>query len=185
MKNIAYIRVSTVDQNTARQLDGLTFDKSFTDKLSGSNKERPALLAMLDYIREDDVVWVHSIDRLARSLIDLHSIVKEITDKGATIHFKTENLTFDAQESAPHQTLHFNMLGAFAQFERSLIKQRQKEGIAKAKANGAYLLVGRNNALLDDKVVELRLLKAQGVPIKTLVTKFGISRSSVYKYLKD
>ena len=78
MKKLAYIRVSTFEQNTARQLDGMTFDKSFTDKLSGINKERPALLELIDYIRDGDEVWVHSIDRLARSLIDLHSLINSI-----------------------------------------------------------------------------------------------------------
>jgi len=107
MKKIAYIRVSTFEQNTARQLDGLTFDKSFEDKLSGSNANRPELINMIDYVREGDQVWVHSIDRLARSLIDLHKLITEITSKGATVHFKTESLTFDGGDHNPHQMLHF------------------------------------------------------------------------------
>ena len=89
MKKIAYIRVSTFEQNTARQLDGMTFDKTFEDKLSGANANRPSLINMIDYIREGDEIWIHSIDRLARSLIDLHDLIKQITDKGATVPFKT------------------------------------------------------------------------------------------------
>ena len=182
MKNVAYIRVSTVDQNTARQLDGLSFDKTFTDKISGATKERPALLAMLDFIREGDVVNVHSIDRLARSLIDLHSIVKEITDKGATVCFKSEQLTFNGLESAPHQILHLSMLGAFAEFERSLIKQRQREGIAKAKERGAYLVVGRKG-VKDEVIAEIKALSESGMAKGKIAAKLGIGRATVYKYL--
>lgn len=183
MKKIAYIRVSTVDQNTDRQLDGMTFDKTFTEKASGANANRPELELMLDYIRDGDHVYVHAIDRLARSLVDLNVIVSKAIAKGATVHFETEQLVFDGSNENIHQTLHFNMLGAFAQFERSLIKQRQMEGIAKAKERNAYANVGRKNSLTDEQVVELRALKADGVKINDLIAQFGISRTSVYSYV--
>jgi len=182
MKKLAYIRVSTYEQNTARQLDGITFDKTFTDKLSGANKERPELISMIDYIREGDEVWVHSIDRLARSLIDLHSLIKEITDKGATVHFHTESLTFDNGDHNPHQMLHLSMLGAFAQFERELIKQRQREGIEKAKERNAYKNVGRKG-LAEEIISEIKTLASSGVSKTAIARKLGLSRAVIYKYL--
>jgi|TARA_R110000851_G_C13096306_1_gene567472 DNA invertase Pin-like site-specific DNA recombinase len=182
MKKLAYIRVSTFEQNTARQLDGMTFDKSFTDKLSGINKERPALLELIDYIRDGDEVWVHSIDRLARSLIDLHSLIKQFTDKGATVHFKTEQLTFDGDEHNPHQMLHLSMLGAFAQFERELIKQRQLEGIAKAKERGAYKDVGRKG-LPQSTIDSIKSMAASGSKKTDIAKELGLSRAVIYKYL--
>jgi DNA invertase Pin-like site-specific DNA recombinase len=182
MKKLAYIRVSTFEQNTARQLDGLTFDKSFTDKLSGINKERPALLELIDYIRDGDEVWVHSIDRLARSLIDLHDLIRQFTDKGATVHFKTEQLTFSGGEHNPHQMLHLSMLGAFAQFERELIKQRQAEGIAKAKERGAYANVGKKG-LPQSTIDSIKSMAASGSKKTDIAKELGLSRAVIYKYL--
>ena len=182
MKTIAYIRVSTFEQNTERQLDGMTFDKTFEEKLSGANAKRPELISMIDYIREGDQVWVHSIDRLARSLIDLHSLVAEITSKGATVHFKSENLTFDNSEASPHQMLHLSMLGAFAEFERALIRQRQMEGIAKAKERGAYATVGRKGVDADT-ISRVKGMKESGSSIAEITKKLSIGRSTVYKYL--
>ena len=182
MKKLAYIRVSTFEQNTARQLDGLEFDKTFTDKLSGSNANRPSLIDLIEFIREGDEVWVHSIDRLARSLIDLHDLIKQFTDKGATVHFQTESLTFDGGEANPHQMLHLSMLGAFAQFERELIKQRQAEGIAKAKERGAYSTVGRKG-LSADVINEIKALSGSGVGATQISKDLGIGRSTVYKVL--
>lgn len=184
MKKIAYIRVSTVDQNTDRQLDGMTFDKTFTEKLSGANVKRPELEAMLDFIRDGDHVHVHSIDRLARSLVDLNVIVSKAIAKGATVHFETEQLVFDGSNENIHQTLHFNMLGAFAQFERSLMKQRQAEGIAKAQARNGYKEVGRKFSLEPNQIIELKELKANGAKVAELMTQFNLSRMSVYNYIK-
>ena len=183
MKNIAYIRVSTNEQNTARQLDGMTFDKTFIEKLSGANVKRPELISLLDYIRDGDHVYVHSIDRLARSLVDLNTIVSQAIAKGATVHFETEQLIFDGNNENIHQTLHFNMLGAFAQFERSLIKQRQMEGIAKAKERNAYKDVGRKRSLDKQQVTELLALKEKGAKIKDLMANFNVSKTSIYNYI--
>lgn len=140
MAQVAYIRVSSVGQNTERQLadTNITFDKVFEDKASGQNTEREDLKAMLEYVREGDIVHVHSIDRLGRSLIDLKTLVTDLNNKGVAVKFHKENLMFEAGTQNPMQTLMFDMLGAFAEFERSMIKERQREGIEKAKAKGVY-----------------------------------------------
>lgn len=131
-QNIGYIRVSTVEQNTIRQLEGLQLKKIFTDKCSGKDTNRPQLDLMLDFIREGDTVYIHSMDRLARNLEDLRKLVNLINGKQAKVSFIKENLTFTGEDS-PMSNLLLNVMGAFAEFERSLIKERQKEGIAIAK----------------------------------------------------
>ena len=182
MKVIGYVRVSTYNQNTDRQLDNVSLDKVFTDKVSGGTRERPALVDMLDYIREGDKVMVHSIDRLARSLVDLHSIVSDIVNKGATVHFNSEGMSFDNSAKSPHQMLHLSVLGAFAEFERGISKERQKEGIVKAQALGKYQNVGRKG--LDEKVVnEIKELVSSGMSKAAVARKLGISRAIVYKYM--
>ena len=180
MATVGYIRVSTFEQNTARQLDGVKLDKSFTEKISGANCNRPELENMIDYIRDGDTVVCHSIDRLARSLIDLHKIVARINGKGAIVRFNTEGLTFEAGNHNPHATLHLSMLGAFAQFERELIKQRQAEGIAKAKERGAYKNCGRPKVSKEIKTQVLELI-SNGTPKTEIARTLGIARSSVYK----
>lgn len=140
MAHVAYIRVSTVDQNTDRQLAdvGIEFDKAFEDKASGKDTQRPQLQAMLEYVREGDTLHVHSIDRLSRSLEDLISSVKSLNAKGVAVKFHKENLEFTAEKSSPMNDLILNIFGAVAQFERALSKERQMEGIAKAKEKGVY-----------------------------------------------
>ena len=133
MALVGYRRVSSVDQNLDRQDLGQV-EKVFEEKLSGkSAKDRPALQAMLDYIREGDTVAVYSIDRLARDLRDLQDIIQTVNDKGATIRFLTEGLTFSAVKEDAFARLQLQMMGAFAEFERNIIRKRQAEGIAKAK----------------------------------------------------
>lgn len=140
MAHVAYIRVSTVDQNTDRQLAdvGIEFDKVFEDKASGKDTQRPQLQAMLEYVREGDTLHVHSIDRLSRSLEDLICSVKSLNAKGVAVKFHKENLEFTAEKSSPMNDLILNIFGAVAQFERALSKERQMEGIAKAKEKGVY-----------------------------------------------
>ena len=138
-KKIGYIRVSSVDQNIDRQKEGLEVDRLFIDHCSGKSMSRPELNAMLDYVRDGDVVKVHSLDRLARNLDDLRKIVKTIITKKARIEFLKENLSFSGDDS-PMSNLLLSVMGAFAEFERSLIRERQLEGIAIAKANGRWLL---------------------------------------------
>src|ERR1035438_8109391 len=139
-KLVAYIRVSSVDQNTERQLEGIAVlspDKVFTDKCSGKDTNRPQLEAMLSYVREGDTLVVFSLDRLGRNLDDLRRMVNVMTCRGVAVQFLKENLTFTGDDSSLSKLL-FNMLGSFAEFERSLIRERQREGIAAAKKKGVY-----------------------------------------------
>jgi len=173
--------VSTLDQNTARQLDGVVVDKTFTDKASGKDVQRPQLAAMLGFVREGDVVLVHSMDRLARNLDDLRRIVRELTTKGVQVQLVTEQLTFTGEDTAM-STLLLSVMGAFAEFERSLIGERQREGIALAKQRGAYR--GRKRAFTDDQVNQLRQRAGAGETKTALARTFGVSRETVYQYLR-
>nr|WP_281206639.1 recombinase family protein [Nocardia shimofusensis] len=178
---VGYIRVSTVDQNTDRQLDGIDVERLFTDKVTGKNAERPALQEMLAFVRDGDTVLVHSMDRLARNLDDLRRLVRQLTDKGVRVEFVKEALTFTGEDS-PMATLMLSVMGAFAEFERALILERQREGIAAAKARGAYK--GRKPALTTDQVALLRDRAAAGEPKSVLAKEFGVSRETVYSYLR-
>jgi DNA invertase Pin-like site-specific DNA recombinase len=178
-QRIGYLRVSTVDQNTDRQLDGVPLDKVFTEKASGKDTNRPQLAQAVDYVREGDTLVVHSMDRLARNLEDLRRIVRELTRQGVRVEFVKESLTFTGDDSAMN-TLLLSMLGAVAEFERSMILERQKEGIALAKAAGKYK--GRKAALTDERAAELRVRLADGESVTTLAREFGISRQTVYNY---
>ena len=180
---IGYIRVSTLDQSTERQLVGIRLDRTYEDKASAKDTKRPQLKACLDFIREGDTLIVHSIDRLARNLEDLQRLVRELTGKGVSVRFMKENLTFQAGENNPMQTLMFQMLGAFAQFERALIKERQREGIAIAKSEGRQL--GRAKALSSEQESLLRQRAATGENKLALAKEFGISRQTLYRVLKE
>ncbi len=179
---MAYIRVSSLDQNTARQLDGIAVDRTFTDSASGKNTQRPQLDAMVSFVREGDSVTVHSMDRLARNLDDLRRIVHELTAKGVRVQFVKEQLTFTGDDTAMANLL-LSVMGAFAEFERSLILERQREGIALAKQRGAYR--GRKRSLSADQMTELRRRAADGVAKTTLAADFAISRETVYQYLRS
>jgi len=182
MAIIGYQRVSTLDQNTDRQdFSGYQVDKIFTDKASGKDRERPALTECLNYLREGDSLIVHSLDRLARSLIDLNNIVTELTAQGVTVTFTKEGLTFKKDEKNPTADLMLNILGSIAQFERELIRERQAEGIAKAKAKGVYR--GRKPSLTLEQCKSIKDKQAQGVPVARLAKDYGVSRPTVYKVL--
>lgn len=181
-KRLGYIRVSSVDQNDARQLDGVALDKTFTDKASGKDTKRPQLQALLEFAREGDEVYVHSMDRLSRSLKDLQDVVETLTAQGVSVSFVKERLTFTRDHSDPMSMLMLQLLGAIGQFERSLIRERQREGIAIAKTKGIYK--GRKPALDDAAAQTLRDMAAQGVPKTDIAQQLGISRASVYEYLK-
>jgi DNA invertase Pin-like site-specific DNA recombinase len=185
-KRIAYIRVSSVDQNTDRQLEGIKSvspDKVFTDKCSGKATKRPQLEAMVSYIREGDTLVVHSLDRLGRSLDDLRKVVTDLNSRGVVVQFLKENLTFAGDDSDTSLSkLMFNMLGAFAEFERSLIRERQREGIALAKKAGVYR--GRKPSLTAERVSDLRKRVASGEKKAVLAREFGISRETLYQYLR-
>lgn len=178
-QRIGYTRVSTVDQNDARQLDGIAVDRTFTDKASGKNTDRPELARALDFVRDGDTLVIHSMDRLARNLEDLRRTVRELTGRGVRVEFVKEALTFTGDDSAMN-TLLLSMLGAVAEFERSLILERQREGIAIAKRAGKYR--GRKAKLTDDQAAQLRARLTAGESATALATEYGISRASVYNY---
>lgn len=180
-QNIGYIRVSSVDQNTDRQLDGIELDKIFTDKCSGKDTNRPQLQLLIDFVREGDTVFVHSMDRLARNLDDLRKLVSNLTSKGVIIKFMKENLGFTG-EANPMSTLLLSVMGAFAEFERALIRERQKEGIAIAKKAGKY--GKREKRLTTEQIQELIQMAANHYKKIDIARKFGISRDSVYRYLR-
>ena len=176
---VGYRRVSSVDQSLARQDLG-DCERVFEEKLSGGTTDRPALQDMIAFVRSGDEVVVHSIDRLARNLMDLQGIIKELNDKGASVHFITEQLTFSSDGGSAFQTLQLQMLGAFAQFERTMIRKRQAEGIAKAKANGVY--AKRKRTVNPDKIKQLF---DDGLTKAAIAKQLNISRMSVYRSLQE
>ena len=178
-KRIGYVRVSSVDQNELRQLDGVQLDKKFTDKASGKDTKRPQLQTALEYLRDGDVLVVHSMDRLARNLDDLRRIVTELTGRGVVVEFVKEQLTFTSEDNAMSKLL-LSVMGAFAEFERALIKERQREGIALAKQKGVYK--GRKPSLNPEQVKTLRARVKAGETRAALAREFRISRETVYQY---
>jgi DNA invertase Pin-like site-specific DNA recombinase len=178
---IGYVRVSSFDQNPERQLEHVEVDKVFTDKASGKDTQRPQLDALLAFVREGDTVVVHSMDRLARNLDDLRRLVNGFTQRGVRIEFVKEHLTFTGDDS-PMANLMLSVMGAFAEFERALIRERQREGIALARQRGAYR--GRKKALAQEQVAELRQRAAAGEKKAQLARRFGISRETLYQYLR-
>jgi Site-specific recombinases, DNA invertase Pin homologs len=181
-QRIGYIRVSTFDQSPERQLDGIKVDRIFVDKASGNDIKRPELDALMSFVRTGDTVVVHSMDRLARNLDDLRRIVQMLTQCGVHIEFVKEHLSFTGEDS-PMANLMLSVMGAFADFERSLIRERQQEGIALAKRRGAYR--GRKKSLSDLKIAELRRRAASGEQKTTLAREFGISRETLYQYIRE
>ena len=182
-QKIGYIRVSSEDQNTDRQLESLSslqLDRIFQDKLSGKNTARTSLQEMLRFIREGDHLFVHSMDRLARNLLDLRNMVNELTGRGVRISFLKENLTFNGDDSAMSVLL-LSVMGAVAEFERTLIRERQAEGIKLAKQKGTYR--GRVNSLSPAQVEELRSKVANGIPKARVARELKICRETLYKYL--
>ena len=179
-QKIGYRRVSTFDQNESRQLESLTLDKIFTDKASGKNTERHQLNEMLSFIREGDTVYVHSMDRLARNLDDLRKLVKQLIGRGIDVTFIKEGLTFNNQDS-PMSNLLLSVMGAFAEFERELIKERQCEGIELAKKRGVYK--GRKKALTEIQIAELLSRIEKGENKTALAKELNISRQTLYSYL--
>jgi DNA invertase Pin-like site-specific DNA recombinase len=180
-QRVGYIRVSSLDQQVARQLEGIALDRTFTDKASGKDIKRPQLGLLVSFVRAGDTVIVHSMDRLARNLDDLRRIVHTLTGKGVRIEFMKEHLAFTGEDS-PMASLMLSVMGAFAEFERALIKERQREGIALAKQRGAYR--GRKKALSPPAVAQLRSRIAEGISKAKVAREFGISRQTLYQYLQ-
>jgi len=182
-KRIGYVRVSTVEQNPDRQLEGTPLDKKFIDYASGAHMSRPQLDLMLQFVREDDVVFVHSMDRLARNIRHLRSVIDEIVSKSASIVFIKENLTFDKNKS-PINDLMLMIMGSVAEFELARIHERQREGIKLAKKNGKYTGAKRK---LDATKVELlkhRLATTRDTMVK-IAKDFGVHRATLYQYMKE
>jgi DNA invertase Pin-like site-specific DNA recombinase len=180
-QRVGYIRVSSFDQNTERQLEDVLVDRTFTDKASGKDTKRPQLQALTAFVRAGDTVIVHSMDRLARNLDDLRRIVQTLTRRGIHIEFVKEHLAFTGEDS-PMANLMLSVMGAFAEFERALIRERQREGIALAKQRGVYR--GRKPSLsLADRLEVHRRIEA-GQKKAQVARDFGISRETLYQYLR-
>jgi len=180
-QRIGYVRVSSLDQNPERQLEQIQVDKMFSDRASGKDTDRPELDALMSFVRDRDTVVVHSMDRLARNLDDLRRLVQQLTKRGVSIQFVKENMTFTGDDS-PMANLMLSVMGAFAEFERALIRERQREGIALAKKRGVYL--GRKRSLNEVQISELRRRVTAGEQKATLARDYGISRETLYQYIK-
>lgn len=180
---VGYVRVSSTDQNTARQLDAIgDVDRIFEDQVSGGSRaDRSGLAECLAYVRAGDTLRVASMDRLARSLTDLQQIVDEVLGKGATVEFVREGQTYSAGQGDSMGRLLLQLLGAFAEFERALIKERQAEGIRLAKAAGRY--AGRRPSLTAEQIEAARKQVEQGVPKTRIAAALGVDRSTLYRAL--
>lgn len=179
---IGYIRVSSLDQHTERQLADLQLDKVFEDKSSGQNANRPQLQACLEYCREGDLLFIHSIDRLARNLQDLLRLIDFLNSKGVTVQFIKENLIFSGHKNDPIHMLMLQIIGACAQFERELIRERQREGIALARKQGKHL--GRPCKLTGQQISELQKRVSNGESKQFLAKEYEISRTTLFRLLK-
>ena len=182
--NVAYVRVSTIDQNEARQVEALkkhNIDKWYIEKVSGKDTNRPKLKEMLDYVREGDVVYIHDFSRLARSTKDLLNIVETLEDKGVSLVSNKESI----DSSTPTGKLMLTMIGAIAEFERQNLLERQKEGIAIAQREGKFK--GRQVKQVDDVMFDMVYEQYQKRQITKMVAAemLGISRPTLDKLLKE
>lgn len=182
-QRVGYVRVSTLDQNTARQLEGTDVDRVFTDKASGKDTKRPQLEAALNYVREGDTLVVHSMDRLARNVRDLLAVVENLNGQGIAVEFVSNGMTFTGDDS-PMSRLMLSVLGAVGEFERALILERQREGIAIAKQiPGKYR--GRKPSLSEEQSAELVRRAEAGEAVASLAREFGISRETAYQRIRS
>jgi DNA invertase Pin-like site-specific DNA recombinase len=185
MTTVAYLRVSSEDQNEARQMEALKahgYDKSYTDKASGKDTKRPELQQAIKALNKGDVLLVHSMDRLSRNLADLSSLVEQLTSQGRTIKFLKEGLVFSG-EASPMAKLQLQILGAVSEFERSIIRERQSEGIAIAKAKGIYK--GRKAKMTPEQYLgKINELIEKGMTKAAVARELGISRETLYQYLR-
>ena len=185
-QRVGYIRVSSLDQSSNRQTESLLasggIDRFFEDKISGrSRAERPGLNECIKYLRDGDELVVSSIDRLARSLIDLRTLVDEITAKGVTVYFLHENLRFTHEGADARSNLMLSILGSFAEFERAIIRERQAEGIALAQKAGKYR--GRKRALNSEQISEALNRIEAGESKAAIARDFGVARTTLYAAL--
>ncbi|OBX76248.1 hypothetical protein A9308_08925 [Moraxella atlantae] len=189
-QSVGYIRVSSIDQNIERQLDGLNLDKVFIDKMTGSTKDRPELQHMIEYVRQGDTVYVHSLDRLARNFDNLLDIIKQLNKKGVIFKSLKENLTLDGLNNNPMDILILHIFGAIAEFNRSLIREAQREGIAKAKKRGVYK--GRKSVLTPERIAIIEELLTQKessideykkISYQKIADTAGVSIATLNRYL--
>ena len=181
-KTVLYARVSSLEQRTDRQVTGISVDKVFEDKCSGKDTNRPQLQACLEYLRDGDTLVVHSIDRLARSLRDLLNIVQELLARKVSIRFIKEGMDFNGDNPNPTQDLYLNILGAVAEFERALIRERQAEGIALARQRNAYDKCGRKCLLTPTQIDEIKVRLANGEPLAPIAREYKVSRQTLYRH---
>lgn len=183
-KRIGYIRVSSEDQNPNRQLENVQIDKRFVEYATAKNNDRPQLQMMLEYATEDDIVIVHSMDRLARNLKDLKKIVDSLVERNIQVQFIKENLTFGGKSDSAMAKLLLHIMGAFAEFEHAFILERMREGIAVAKKLGRYR-IGKEFKIQGDRLEQLKhdLMTTRKSKIK-LAEEYGVTRMTIYKYIQ-
>lgn len=179
-QRVGYRRVSSAEQTSDRQLHGVDLDRVFVDHASGKDTQRPELQKLIAYVRDGDTLVVHSMDRLARNLEDLRGLVRTFTGKGVPVQFVKEGLTFSGEDSPMAQLL-LNVMGSFAEFERALIRERQREGVALAKRRGVYK--GRQRRLSNEQIADLRKRAVPGANKAALAREYGIGRRTLYGYL--
>lgn len=182
MTNVGYIRVSTAQQNTERQLAGVALDKTFTDKTSGKDTDRPEFKAMMTYLREGDVLHVHSIDRLARNTVDLLSIVEQLTERGVVVEFHKEG--FKTGKNSPAGNMMLTVLAAVAQMEREMMLERQREGYEAAKAAGRIAARG-NGRDVDSKRPDIIKALSAGESVRSVASTFSVSTNTVQRIKKE
>ena len=179
-KVLGYVRVSTANQNDARQLEGEKVDKIFLDKVSGKDLHRPELENLISFAREGDTILVHSMDRLSRNLNDLLNIVEELTDKGITIKFIKEGITFNTEADSTSRLI-LSIMGSVAEFERALLKERQAEGIEIAKKAGKYS--GRKKSLSPDQLTDIMERVSRNESKSQIARDYNITRVTLYRYI--
>lgn len=186
MKKLAYVRVSSIDQNPARQKKSISeateIDKWYIEKISGKTRNRPELNKLLDYVREGDTIYIHSLDRLARNTNDLLNIVEDLNSKGVNLHSLKDSFVFD---NSPTGKLMLTVLSAVAEFETNILDERRKEGIAIAKKNGVYK--GRKKIKVNqNQLAELLSDWKKGYITKDQIAeRLNISRTTLYRRIKD
>lgn len=178
-RRLGYVRRSPVGQGTDGQLDGVGIDKRYEDCASAKAVDRPQLRRLLDDAGEGDVLYVESLDRLARDLHDLLALVRQLTRKGVRIEFVRDRLVFGGEDRMVEMQL--KMMSAFVEFERAIARERQREGIEKARGDGVYK--GRQRKLNEEQVHQLKEMAGHR-KIAEIARYFQISRETVYQYLR-
>lgn len=179
--DVGYVRVSSADQKTDRQLEGVRLDAVYKEKISGKDTQRPQLQECLKYVRGGDTLHVHSIDRFARNLGDLDRMVKELINKGVKIKFYKENLFFDGAN--PFHKFQMHIIGAVAEFEREIIRERQREGIAIALKKGVHF--GRKKVLNESQIAEIETRITQKERIIEIARDYGVNKQMIYRVKKE